>query len=83
MCWAVGTCGLCLAVACAVHNGGWQLVAGAVTREWVGLTLDALAPGMLVNARVRNVLGDGLLLSFLTFFSGTVDAFHLGTVRME
>jgi hypothetical protein len=37
---------------------------------------------MLVNARVRNVLADGLLVSFLTFFNGTVDGFHLSQVLL-
>ena len=34
-----------------------------------------------MNARVRNVLSDGLLLSFLTYFNGTIDSFHLAQVR--
>ena len=38
----------------------------------------SLQPGALVAARVRSVLSDGLLVSFLTFFSGTIDPFHLG-----
>lgn len=37
----------------------------------------ALLPGSLVAATVRDVLSDGVVLSFLTFFSGTVDPFHL------
>ncbi len=41
-------------------------------------TAGSLQPGALVAARVRSVLSDGLLVSFLTFFSGTVDPFHLG-----
>jgi rRNA biogenesis protein RRP5 len=53
-------------------------VAAAATKEWEGLNIDTLVPGALVSARVRNVLSDGLLLSFLTFFTGTVDPFHLG-----
>ena len=40
----------------------------------------SLLPGSLVNARVRHILGDGLQLSFLTYFSGTVDIFHLAQV---
>lgn len=39
---------------------------------------------MLVSATVRSVLSDGLVLSFLTFFSGTVDPYHLqepGTLK--
>ena len=34
-----------------------------------GLTISNLAPGMLVAAKVRTVLPDGLLLSFLTYFT--------------
>ncbi len=36
---------------------------------------------MLVNAKVRSLLSDGLLVSFLTFFNGTVDCFHMHAVR--
>lgn len=46
-------------------------------RAYEGLTLDTLIPGMLVSGKVQNVLSDGLLLNFLTFFHGTVDCFHL------
>ncbi|KAL4451480.1 hypothetical protein ABPG75_007142 [Micractinium tetrahymenae] len=56
-----------------------EAVSGAVAREWEGLNIGSLLPGQLVTARVRNVLSDGLLCSFLTYFSGTVDPFHLGT----
>lgn len=41
-------------------------------KEVEGLTMDLLVPGTLVNARVRAVLKNGLLLSFLTYFSGMV-----------
>ena len=41
-------------------------------------SLQALQPGDLVSCRVRAVLTDGLSLSFLGLFSGTVDWFHLG-----
>lgn len=40
----------------------------------------SLLPGALVNVRVKAVLSDGLLVSFLTYFTGTVDPFHLGQV---
>ncbi len=53
-------------------------VAAALAAEWPGLDLGALQPGALVAARVRARLSDGLLLSFLTFFTGTVDPFHVG-----
>ena len=49
-------------------------------QEWEGLTIGSLLPGMLVNAKVRHVLSDGLLVSFLTFFNGTIDCFHLSQV---
>lgn len=56
-----------------------EAVAAAAPTEWEGLNIGSLLPGQLVTARVRNVLSDGLLCSFLTYFSGTVDPFHLGT----
>lgn len=36
--------------------------------------MELLIPGAMVNARVRAVLKDGLLLSFLTYFMGTVSS---------
>lgn len=36
-----------------------------------------LIPGMMVNARVQSTLENGIMLSFLTYFTGTVDIFHL------
>lgn len=52
-------------------------------QEWEGLTIGSLLPGMLVNVKVRNVLSDGLLVSFLTFFNGTIDCFHLTQVPIH
>eukprot|EP00890_Picochlorum_soloecismus_P005949 jgi/Picsp_1/6355/NSC_03704-R1_protein rrp5 homolog len=46
--------------------------------EWEGVNINSLVPGSLVSAKVRNVLSDGILVSFLTFFVGTIDPFHLG-----
>lgn len=40
-------------------------------------TLAGLSPGDLLACRVRAVLADGLVLTFLTYFSGTVDWFQL------
>ena len=45
------------------------------------MTIGSLLPGMLANVKVRNVLSDGLLVSFLTFFNGTIDCFHLTQVQ--
>lgn len=46
-------------------------------KEHEGVSLDLLIPGSLVEARVQSVLSSGLVVSFLTFFTGTVDVFHL------
>ena len=43
--------------------------------EYEGLTLAALQPGQLLNCKVKAVMPDGLLLTFLTYFTGTVNAF--------
>jgi hypothetical protein len=40
-----------------------------------GLSIDHLIPGMMISARVHSVLENGVMLSFLTYFSGTVSAF--------
>jgi rRNA biogenesis protein RRP5 len=49
-----------------------SLVASAMVKEYAGLTLELLTPGSMVHARVRAVTKNGLLLSFLTYFTGTV-----------
>lgn len=41
---------------------------------------DALLPGSLVSVRVKHLATDGLLVAFLSFFQGTIDAFHLREV---
>ncbi|KAK1410921.1 hypothetical protein QVD17_37463 [Tagetes erecta] len=53
-------------------------VAKCVTKDLKGIPFNLLVPGMMVNARVRSTLENGIMLSFLTFFTGTVDIFHLG-----
>lgn len=50
----------------------------SVTNEWSGVDIGSLLPGYLVNAKVGKILSDGIVVSFLTFFNGTVDPFHLG-----
>jgi rRNA biogenesis protein RRP5 len=52
-------------------------VAAAALSEVDDVALAGLLPGALVPARVRAVLADGLQLSFLTYFTGTVDWFQL------
>ncbi|XP_042394409.1 rRNA biogenesis protein RRP5-like [Zingiber officinale] len=53
------------------------VVAKHVVKDLKGLSIDLLVPGMMVNARVTSVLDNGIMLSFLTYFTGTVDMFHL------
>ncbi|XP_068652858.1 rRNA biogenesis protein RRP5 isoform X2 [Aristolochia californica] len=54
-----------------------DLVANSVIKDLKGLSIDLLVPGMMVTARVQAQLYNGLMLSFLTYFTGTVDIFHL------
>lgn len=42
------------------------------TKDIKGISIDLLVPGMMVDARVRSTLQNGILLSFLTYFTGTV-----------
>jgi hypothetical protein len=49
----------------AVASAGVKDASGAGA-----LTLGALLPGMLVTAKVRSVLKDGLMVTFLTYFNG-------------
>ncbi|CAL5362873.1 unnamed protein product [Camellia sinensis] len=54
-----------------------DVVSKCVTKELKGISIDLLIPGMMVNARVQSTLENGIMLSFLTYFTGTVDIFHL------
>ncbi|XP_073149006.1 rRNA biogenesis protein RRP5-like isoform X2 [Henckelia pumila] len=54
-----------------------DVISKCVTKELKGVSLDLLIPGMMVNARVQSTLENGILLSFLTYFTGTVDVFNL------
>ncbi|GLJ04920.1 hypothetical protein SUGI_0006550 [Cryptomeria japonica] len=54
-----------------------KLVENNMIKDYKGLSVDLFVPGMMVNARVQAILRNGLLLSFLTYFTGTVDIFHL------
>ncbi|RAL51772.1 hypothetical protein DM860_010490 [Cuscuta australis] len=48
-----------------------------VTKDLKGISIDLLLPGMMVSASVLSVLENGIMLSFLTYFTGTVDMFNL------
>ncbi|XP_020233818.1 rRNA biogenesis protein RRP5 [Cajanus cajan] len=52
----------------------------SVTKDLKGVSIDLLVPGMMVNARVKSILDNGVMLSFLTYFTGTVDLFHLQNI---
>ncbi|WOG99939.1 hypothetical protein DCAR_0519295 [Daucus carota subsp. sativus] len=54
-----------------------DLMSKCLTRDIKGISIDHLVPGMMVNAHVKSTLENGILLSFLTYFSGTVDIFNL------
>ncbi|KAL2480440.1 RNA binding [Abeliophyllum distichum] len=54
-----------------------DLISKIVTKDLKGISIDLLVPGMMVNARVRSTLDNGIMLSFLTYFTGTVDIFNL------
>jgi rRNA biogenesis protein RRP5 len=47
------------------------------TKDLKGISIDLLVPGMMVNARVQSVLENGVMLSFLTYFTGTVSLLAL------
>ena len=47
------------------------------------LTLDDLIPGMLVMATVKTVLSGGVVASFMSYFTATVDAAHLPKLLSE
>ncbi|CAI9097447.1 OLC1v1033877C1 [Oldenlandia corymbosa var. corymbosa] len=53
-----------------------DLVSRSLTKDLKGFSIDLLIPGMLVEARVRSSLENGVMLSFLTYFTGTVDIFN-------
>ncbi|KDP21906.1 hypothetical protein JCGZ_03044 [Jatropha curcas] len=52
-------------------------VSKCVMKDLKGISIDLLVPGMMVNARVQSTLENGIMLAFLTYFTGTVDIFHL------
>lgn len=54
-----------------------ETVSKFVTKDLKGISIDLLIPGMMVNASVRSILESGVMLSFLTYFTGTADMFHL------
>ncbi|MCD7455830.1 rRNA biogenesis protein rrp5 [Datura stramonium] len=54
-----------------------DVVSKCVTKDLKGMSIDLLIPGMMVNASVRSILENGIMLSFLTYFTGTADMFNL------
>ncbi|KAG1347586.1 Ribosomal protein S1-like1 [Cocos nucifera] len=60
--------------AVAIVNSDADLVSKSAMKDLKGLSIDLLVPGMMVNARVHSTFENGILLSFLTYFTGTVNA---------
>ncbi|CAO2824133.1 unnamed protein product [Amaranthus hypochondriacus] len=54
-----------------------DMVSKCVMKDLKGISLDLLVPGMMISARIQSTLENGIMLSFLTYFTGTVDMFHL------
>lgn len=54
-----------------------DMVSKCVMKDLKGISLDLLVPGMMVNARLQSTLDNEIMLSFLTYFTGTVDIFNL------
>eukprot|EP01116_Phalansterium_solitarium_P003177 TRINITY_DN1386_c1_g1_i1.p1 TRINITY_DN1386_c1_g1~~TRINITY_DN1386_c1_g1_i1.p1 ORF type:complete len:2083 (+),score=1015.05 TRINITY_DN1386_c1_g1_i1:162-6410(+) len=54
-----------------------RAVARAVAKPAHVVTIESLKAGTLVSARIDKRLSNGLWLSFLHYFTGIVDAFHL------
>ncbi|KAG6466951.1 hypothetical protein ZIOFF_075269 [Zingiber officinale] len=50
---------------------------GGKVKDLKGISVDLLVQGMMVNARVISVLENGIMLSFLTYFTRCVDMFYL------
>lgn len=48
-----------------------------ITKEEEVLTIDTLKSGMLVNTQIKKILPNGLFVSFLDYFNGTIDYSHL------
>ncbi|KAJ3043804.1 Protein RRP5 [Rhizophlyctis rosea] len=57
-----------------------ETVAKAVIPNTQAPTMDSLKAGGTVNAKISSVVENGLVLSFLGVFEGTVDWFHFGHV---
>lgn len=44
------------------------------------MNISSLLPGMLVTATIHQILSNGLWLTFLNYFTGTIDMFHLDNI---
>uniref|UniRef100_A0ABI7VYU6 S1 motif domain-containing protein n=1 Tax=Felis catus TaxID=9685 RepID=A0ABI7VYU6_FELCA len=56
---------------------GHSEVSTAIATEEQNWTLNNLLPGLVVKAQVQKVTPHGLILNFLSFFTGLVDFMHL------
>ena len=60
----------------------WHVVPMHSQLSMLSDSAGTLQPGSLVNAKIVKILDDGLVLSFLTYFSGTVNSFHIPQVSI-
>ncbi|XP_052401989.1 protein RRP5 homolog isoform X1 [Carassius gibelio] len=54
-----------------------QALGKACAETQQGWTLDTLLPGLLIQARIKKVTPHGLILTYLSSFTGMVDFLHL------
>ncbi|KAI8821806.1 uncharacterized protein EV422DRAFT_495369 [Fimicolochytrium jonesii] len=60
-----------------------EVQAKAVVPATQVIAFDALKAGALVNAKVKDVLDNGILLTFLGVLEGTVNLAHLGSLIVD
>ncbi|XP_051982643.1 protein RRP5 homolog [Xyrauchen texanus] len=58
-----------------------QALSKAYVETEHGWTLDTLLPGLLVRARIKRVTPNGLIVGFLSAFTGVVDFLHIDEVK--
>ena len=67
-------------VKCSVDK---TLLSTQIAQDHSDLSLHDLIPGMLVRATVKSVLPGGLVVTFLSYFTATIEASHLPKMVSE
>jgi rRNA biogenesis protein RRP5 len=60
-----------------------DVLSKGIASEKEVLTLESILPGMLCNAKVQKLLPNGLFVTFLGYFAGTVDRLHLSEIVVD